>query len=98
MIFNIQSDGKRANSYLVKAAVERLGAQLVADGTVFKSVWVWKRNDCMRLEQGFLTLSLMSSVTTRSGKGQMAMLAKYLETCSLSCQLKSVPYIKSKSN
>lgn len=38
MIFNIQSDGKRANSYLVKAAVERLGAQLVADGTVFKSI------------------------------------------------------------
>ena len=30
----------------------------------------------MCIEQGFLTLSLMSSVTTRSGKGQTAMLAK----------------------
>lgn len=38
MIFNIQSDGKRANSNLVKAAVERLGAQLVADGTAFKNI------------------------------------------------------------
>ena len=52
----------------------------------------------MCLEQGFLTLSLMSSVTTRSGNGQIATLAKHLETCSLSCQLKSVLYIKSKSN
>lgn len=38
MTFNIQSDGKRANSSPVKAAVERLGAQLVADGTGFRNL------------------------------------------------------------
>lgn len=38
MIFNIQSAGKRANSNLVKVVVERLGAQLVADGTGFKNI------------------------------------------------------------